>query len=96
MALTILKTGVAITTSGTSAGATLPTNTGGSVAQLIRIAATANAYVRIGTGTQTAVTTDMIVQAGESVIVATSGGTHIAALQVAAAGIVQVSPVEGL
>lgn len=96
MALTIQKTGVAITTSGTSAGATLPTNAAGSVAQLIRIAATANAYVRIGTGTQTAVTTDMIIQAGESVILATGGHTHIAAIQVAAAGVVQVSPVEGL
>jgi len=96
MALTILKTGVNIATSGTSAGAVLATNTVGSVANLVRIAATASAYVRIGTGAQTAVSTDMMISPGEAIVVATNGNTHVAALQVTAAGVVQVSPVEGL
>jgi hypothetical protein len=96
MALTILKTGISITTSGTSAGATLPTSSSGAVALYIRIAVTVAAYVRIGTGAQTAVTTDMMLIPGDSVVVATNGNTHIAAIQVAAAGVVQVSPVDGL
>lgn len=96
MAIQILKTGVNIATSGVSAGATLATDTSGAVAKHIRIAASAAAYVRIGVGAQTAVNTDMMVQPGDAVIIATNGSTHVAALQVAAAGVVQVSPVEGM
>lgn len=96
MALQILKTGVSITTSGTSAGASLPTTLNGAVAQYVRIAASAAAYVRLGTGAQTAVSTDMMVNPGEAIVVATGGCTHAAALQVAAAGVVQISPVDGV
>ena len=96
MAIQIVKTGVNIATSATSAGATLPTNSSGAVAQYVRIVSTAAAYVRMGTGAQTAVNTDMLINPGVGEIFATNGNTHIAALQVAAAGIVQVSPVEGV
>lgn len=96
MALQIVKTGVSTATSGTSAGVTLPTTSSGGVAQWVRIAATAAAYVRLGTGAQTAVNTDMVVQPGDSVVMATNGATHAAALQVSAAGVVQISAVEGL
>ena len=95
MALQITNTGVAITTSGTSAGAVLPLNSAGAAPKFVRIASTAAAYVRMGTGAQTAVSTDMLIQAGDSVIMSTSGQTHAAALQVTAAGVVQISPVEG-
>lgn len=96
MALQILKTGVSITTSGASAGSLLATDSSGAVATYVRIVATAAAYVRLGTGAQTAVATDMIVQPGDSIVLATAGSTHAAALQVASAGVVQISPVEGL
>lgn len=92
--LTILATGVNITTSGVSAGATLPLNTAGVAPSFIRVAATAAAYIRIGTGAQTAVNTDMMLSPGEAVVLSTGKNTHIAALQVTAAGVVQVSPVE--
>lgn len=91
----ILATGVSITTSGTSAGATLSNNAGGVKPKFVRIASTSAAYVRLGTGTQTAVATDMLVQPGDSIVLATNGSTHAAALQVTAAGVVQISPIEG-
>ena len=94
MALQITATGISLTTSATSAPGTIPNNSAGAPAKYIRITATAAAYVRIGTGAQTAVATDMIVHPAESVIMSTLGCTNIAALQVTAAGIVQVSPVE--
>lgn len=94
MSLQIFATGVNITTGAASAGATLPLTSSGTVPRFIRIAATVAACVRIGTGTQTAVATDMLVMPGDAVIVSTNGCTHIAAIQQSAAGVVQVSPVE--
>lgn len=96
MAIQILKTGVNIATSGVSAGAALATNTSNGVARYVRVAATAAAYVRFGVGAQTAVNTDMLVQPGDAVLIDAAGATHAAALQVASAGVVQISPVEGL
>ena len=96
MALQIFATGVNITTSGTSSGATIPLSSAGTVPRYVRISATVSACVRIGTGAQTAVATDLLVQPSEAVILATNGCTHIAAIQQAAAGVVQVSPVEDI
>lgn len=96
-AIMVMKTGIAITTSGTSAGGTLPTMLSGEVPRYIRIVATAAACVRIGAGAQTAATTDLQVQPGDAVILAVpSGVTNIAAIQVTAAGVVQVSALENM
>lgn len=94
MALQIVSTGISLTTSIASASGVIPNNSAGAVSKYIRIAVTQAAYVRIGTGTTTAVATDLMVLPGESPIIPTLGFTNIAALQVSAAGIVQVSPVE--
>lgn len=96
MALQIFTTGASITTSAASAGATIPLDSNGKVPRYIRISATVSACVRIGTGAQTAVATDLLVQPSEAVILATLGSTHIAAIQLSAAGVVQVSPVEDI
>jgi voltage-gated potassium channel Kch len=93
-AITVTSTGVSITTSGVSASATIPFDMGNAVPKYIRVAATAAAYVRIGNGTPTAVTTDLLVQPGDAVILAVCGLKSISAIQVTAAGVVQVSPVE--
>jgi hypothetical protein len=94
--LTIQVTGVAITTSGASASATIPNASDGNIPRWIRIAATQAACVRLGKTTATAVTTDMQVQPGDAVIISTNGCDKVAAIQVTAAGVVQVSPVENL
>lgn len=95
VAVTVTVTGATIATSGISAGATIPSNAAGEKPRYIRVAATAAATVRIGVGVQTAVTTDMLVQPGDAVVMSVpSGVTHIAAIQVTAAGVVQVSPLE--
>ncbi len=96
MALTILATGINITTSGTSAGAAIPNKLNGTVPLFIRITASVAACVRIGYGTQTAVATDAVVQPGAPLILHTGKCTHIAAIQQASAGTVQVSPCEDI
>lgn len=93
--LSIVKAGTAITTSGTSASAALPVNAAGNPPVFVRVAATAAAYVRLGVSSATAVAGDILVQPGDAVILQTSGSTHIAAIQVTSAGVVQVSPMEG-
>lgn len=91
----ISVTGISITTSGASASATIPNNSSGNLPRYVRIAATAAAYVRFDKTTATAVTTDMLVQPGDSQILAVPAGCDkVAAIQDAAAGKVQVSPLE--
>lgn len=94
--LTVSVTGKQLATSATSAGTTLPVDSSGGIPRLIRIAATAPACIRMGVGAQTAVVTDLQVQPGDAVVLTTNGATHIAAIQVSGAGIVQVSPLENL
>ena len=49
----------------------------------------------LGVGAQTAVATDLLVQPGDALVLAVPRGcTHVAAIQLAAAGVVIVSPVE--
>ncbi|MDE2098900.1 MAG: hypothetical protein KGL39_16725 [Patescibacteria group bacterium] len=94
-AVTITTTGVTIATSGTSASATIPNDSSGNLPSYIRVVATAAACVRLGKTTAIAVTTDAQVQPGDALILQVPKGIDkIAAIQVSAAGVVQVSPLE--
>lgn len=95
-AITVIATGVSITTSGTSASATIPNASDGNLPRYIRVAASQPACVKLGSGSATATTGDMQVQPGDAVILSTNGYNKIAAIQVASAGVVQVSPLENL
>lgn len=95
-AVMVVATGVNISTSGTSASATIPNMSSGELPRYIRVTASTGAYVRIGNGTVTAVNTDMMVQPGDAVIIAVFNLTKIAALQVSSPGVVQVSPLENM
>ena len=93
--ITVTTTGVSITTGAASTGGALPTASSGEIPRYIRIAASAAACVRIGVGAQTAVATDMLVQPGDAVVITVPRGcTHVAAIQLTAAGVVIVTPVE--
>jgi len=94
-AITIARSvGVNITTGAASASATIPLDTSGNKARYIRISASLAAYVRIDKTTATAVSTDMMVQPGDAVILQVGQYDKVAALQVAAAGVVQVSALD--
>jgi hypothetical protein len=92
----VFATGVNIATSGTSASATIPNMSSGELPRYIRVSASLAAYVRLGKTTATAVNTDMMVQPGDAVVMCVAGCDTIAALQVSAAGVVQVSPMENM
>jgi aspartate/methionine/tyrosine aminotransferase len=93
--LTVTVTGVSITTGAASSGGALPVASSGEIPRYVRVVASVAACVRIGVGAQTAVATDLLVQPGDAVIMAVPRGcTHVAAIQLAAAGVVIVTPLE--
>jgi hypothetical protein len=95
MNATILKTGVNIATSGTSANAALPTASSGEIPRYVRIAASAAAHVRLGVAGAVALTTDTMVQPGDAItVVVPRGVTTVAAIQDTAAGTVNIVPLE--
>lgn len=93
---TITVTGTTITTGAASASASIPNASSGQKPLYIRVVATAAAYVRLGKTTATAVAGDALVQPGDGLVLSTNGLDTIAAIQVAAAGVVQVSPLENM
>lgn len=95
-AITVTKTGGTIAFGAASANLAIPTASDGNIPRYIRVAANAACYVKIGASGVTAVAGDLLVQPADAVILATNGCTFIAAIQVSAAGTVQISPVEDL
>lgn len=94
-AITVVATGKSQASGAASAGTTLPTDSSGVVPKYVRVAATAPACFRFGFGSlPTALATDLQVQPGDAVILSVNNATHFACIQVSAAGVVQVSPLE--
>ena len=93
-AATITAPGATIATGAASASVAIPNASSGQKPLYIRVVATVAAYVRLGKTTATAVAGDALVQPGDGLILSTNGLDTIAAIQVAAAGVVQVSPLE--
>lgn len=93
--LTIVKVGASSTFGAASTGASIPTAQSGEVPRFIRVAATNACYFRIGSGAQTAVIGDLLIQPADAVVLQVPSGVNaFAALQVAAGGVVVVSPLE--
>lgn len=96
-AITVIAGGANITTSGTSASATIPTMQSGEYPRYVRVSATAACYVTIGTAAATATANHILVQPADAVILhIPSGYTKIAAIQEAAAGKCNVQALENM
>jgi hypothetical protein len=93
-ALSVIATGSNITTSGTSARTTIPNAASGSAPFYVRVACTVAAYVRLGDSSVVAAAGDTLLAPGESLVLKVCGATHIAAIQQASAGVVNVVPLE--
>lgn len=96
-AIVIVAAGASITTGAASASVSIPTMSSGEVARYIRIVALNPCHVRLGAAGITATASDTLVQPADSlVLMVPSGVTTIAAIQDAAAGKVQISPLENM
>lgn len=92
----ISVTGVTVASGAASARVAIPTFAGGVYPKYVRIAASAAAYVKIGDANVTAAVGDFVVQPGDALIVRAHGHTYVAAIQQAAAGTVQISPLDDI
>lgn len=92
--LRVSKRGTTIATGAASVNAAIPTDSSGNAPRYVRVTATVAAYVSPGKGPQTAAAGDVMVQPGDSIILNVTGCDNIAAIQVAAAGVVQISTLE--
>lgn len=87
--------GANITTSGASASITIPNDSAGVRASFVRVTATVAAYIKPGaSGVTAAAAGGILVNPEHELFLDVHGLTHIAAIQVASAGVVNVVPVE--
>lgn len=94
-AVTVGASGANIVTGAASANAAIPNTSASQKPRFVRLHATVAAYVRCGTTAGvTAAAGDMIVDPATPIVLNVSGYTHIAAIQVAAAGILNITPLE--
>lgn len=82
------------TTASTSAGGTIPAMSDGNVPRFVRVTANGVCYVRLRTGSTTAVTTDMMLQAGDDAILKTNGATHYAVIDNGTSVRFNITPLE--
>lgn len=95
-ALVVAASGSNIDTGAASASAAIPNDSTGSRARFVRVAVTVAAYVKLGQTGVTAAAADMLVNPEQAVVLKVDGFTHIAAIQVSAAGVCNVTPLEAV
>lgn len=93
-AISVVKTGATIAFTGTSANVAIPTDSAGTKPKYIRVASTAACYVKIGPSGLTAAPGDLLVQPADSAVIKVHNQAFVAAIQVSAAGTLQISPLE--
>lgn len=93
-AISITGPGASITTSGSSASVAIPTTDSSTPPRFVLVTCTAAAYITPGDSAVVATTDDIILQPNYPLKLIIAGNTHFAALQVAAAGKVNVIPIE--
>ena len=88
--------GISVASGAASARSALPVMASGENPRYVRISATVAASVRLGNSSVVATAASTQVQPGDSVIMGVNGATHIAYIQVAAPGVVNVMPLEDM
>lgn len=94
-ALQIFNDGATIATSATSARVALPTNSAGIAARIVRVSALNACYCKFGDVTVVATANNILVQPADAALLTVpKGATHIAGIQEAAAGKINIQPIE--
>ena len=93
---TITAVGITVATSGTSASTAIPNDSSGRTPNYIRVTASNETFVKVGTSGVVATGNDILVQPADSVLLQVPKGiTHIAGIQGAGgAGRFNVCPLE--
>ena len=93
-AFTIQADGITVTTGAASTAVAIPNAANGSRPYYIRVAATAESYIKVGMSTTVATNQSMLVQPADCVLLAVGGCTHLAYIQGNTAGRVNITPLE--
>lgn len=93
-AISILVDGVTVTTGVASVAILIPNAANGQKPRYVRIAATTESYVAMALSTVVATINSMLVQPADCVLLAVGGATHIAYIQGATVGKVNITPLE--
>lgn len=94
--VSVFALGITPATALATARSALPVDSAGNRPRYIRVAAVNESYVRLGDVTVVATAADLLVQPADAVIMAVSGATHIAYIQGATVGRVNVMPLENM
>lgn len=95
--VTVTSVGTTLTTGAASANAAIPVASDGNRPRYLRVAATAESYVKLGTSGVAATTNDLLVQPADAVLLAIPNGiTHIAVIQGTASAKVNIMPLENI
>lgn len=92
--ITIAINGTTVTTGAASAAVPIPVNSSGSRPLYIRVAATVESYVQMGGAAVTATANSVLIQPADAALFAVGGHTHIAHIQGATTGRVNITPLE--
>lgn len=94
--ISVNAVGTTVTTGAASAQANIPNDSSGNLPRYIRVAATTESYVKIGSN-PTATTNDILVQPSDSVILSVAQGiTKIAHIQGTSSGKVNIVPLDNV
>lgn len=96
-AIHVSATGTTVTTGAASATVAIPNASDGSKPRYIRVAAINESFIKLGPAVGvTATNNDILIQPADSLILAVGGNTHVAYIQGAATGRVNIIPLEDL
>lgn len=95
--ITVVATGTTVTTGAASAQVTIPNASDGNLPRYVRVAATTESYVKLGVGTFSATTNDVLVQPADAVTLQVPANCNkIAYIQGTTSGKVNIIPLENL
>ena len=93
--LCVNAVGITVTTGAASAAVNIPVDASGNRPNYLRIASTAESYVKVGIGSPAATINDILVQNADAVILQVPrGATQITYIQGAAAARINITPLD--
>lgn len=94
---TITTVGITVTSAASSAASAIPVASDGNRPRYLRVAATNETYVKLGTSGVAATSNDIMVQPADAAILQVPLGiTHIAVIQGGSPGKVNITPLENV
>ena len=93
-AIGVVATGSIISFNASSSRVAIPNDSSGTLPKYIRLVATQACFAKLGGASVNAASGDLMIKPADRVVLKTLNQTYIAAVQVSAGGVLQISPLE--